>query len=51
MTLSLQNNWLMMFSGLMAMFMAHRFLLGAMVSAGRRQLFAGPTDARPMAIG
>jgi hypothetical protein len=48
---SLQNNWLMMFSGLMAMFMAHRLLLGAMLSAGRRQLFAGRTDARPMAIG
>jgi hypothetical protein len=32
--------------------MAHRFLLGAMLSAGRRQLFAGPTyDARPVPIG
>jgi hypothetical protein len=40
----------MMFSGLMAMFMARRFLLGAMISVGRRQLFAGPT-ARPTAIG
>jgi hypothetical protein len=41
----------MMFSGLMAMFMVHRFLLGAMISAGRHQLFAGPTDAGPMPIG
>jgi hypothetical protein len=39
-----------MFSGLMAMFMARRFLLGAMISVGRRRLFAGPT-AGPMAIG
>jgi len=39
-----------MFSGLMAMFMACRFLLGAMISVARRQLFAGPT-AGPMAIG
>jgi hypothetical protein len=41
----------MIFSGSVAMFMAHRFLLGAMLSAGHRQLFAGPTDARPMPIG
>jgi hypothetical protein len=34
----------------MAMFRARRFLLGAMISVGRRQLFAGPT-AGPMAIG
>jgi hypothetical protein len=40
----------MMFSGLMAMFMARTFLLGTMISVGRRQLFAGPT-AGPMAIG
>jgi hypothetical protein len=40
----------MMFSGLMAMLMARRFLLGAMIPVGRRQLFAGPT-AGPMAIG
>jgi len=30
--------------------MACRFLLGAMISVARRQLFAGPT-AGPMAIG
>jgi hypothetical protein len=40
----------MMFSGSMAMFMARRFLLGAIISVARRQLFAGPT-AGPMAIG
>jgi hypothetical protein len=40
----------MMFSGLMAMFMARRFLLGAMMSVGRHQLLAGPTTG-PMAIG
>jgi hypothetical protein len=40
----------MMFSGLMAMFIARRFLLGAMISVDRRQLLARPM-ALPMAIG
>ena len=31
---------------LIAMFMARRFLLGAMISVGRRQLFAGPDGRR-----
>jgi hypothetical protein len=39
-----------MFPGLMAMFVARRFLLGAMISVGRRQPFAGPT-AGPITIG
>jgi hypothetical protein len=39
-----------MFSGLMAMFLARRFLLGAMISVGRRPLLAGPTTG-PMPIG
>jgi hypothetical protein len=39
-----------MFSSLMAMFTARRVLPGAMISVGRRRLFAGPT-AGPMPIG
>jgi len=39
-----------MFSSLMAMFTARRVLPGAMISAGRRQLFSGSAGG-PMPIG